>query len=223
MSENAAELQTRDFELNGTMEYKVRVVLAGALGNVREWYDFGLYGLLAPVLASLFFPGHDRIAALLGVYAGFAIGFVMRPALALGHLADRVGRRWVLALSVLLMGLSTVAAGLLPTYRSWTHRGGTGTAHQCRGANVGAFRGAAVGLAIRPRLDAENGAGRRFWCGGDGVVEGVPVGRQQRRGGVVDCATRVRIFAGDGDGMSSSDVVGAICECVSRKCARRHV
>ena len=101
-------------------KYRVRIVLAGAIGNVLEWYDFGLYGLLAPVLASLFFPGHDRIAALLGVYGGFAVGFVMRPvgAYALGYVADRVGRRVVLALTVLLIGLSTVAVGLLPTYKS---------------------------------------------------------------------------------------------------------
>ncbi|HTP70491.1 MAG TPA: MFS transporter [Dongiaceae bacterium] len=99
-------------------KHRVRIVLAGAIGNVLEWYDFGLYGLLAPVLASRFFPGHDRIAALLGVYGGFAVGFVMRPvgAFALGYLADRVGRRFVLALSVLMIGLSTVGVGLLPTY-----------------------------------------------------------------------------------------------------------
>jgi MHS family proline/betaine transporter-like MFS transporter len=100
------------------MKQATRVTLAGAIGNVLEWYDFGLYGLLAPVLAPLFFPSHDRIASLLGAYGGFAVGFAMRPigALVLGHLGDRVGRRFVLMLSVLLMGLSTVAVGLLPTY-----------------------------------------------------------------------------------------------------------
>jgi MFS transporter, MHS family, proline/betaine transporter len=102
------------------MEHKLRITLAGAIGNLLEWYDFGLYGLLAPVLASLFFPGHDRLASLLGVYGGFAAGFAMRPlgAVVLGHLGDRVGRRFVLALSVLLMGISTVAVGLLPTYHT---------------------------------------------------------------------------------------------------------
>lgn len=100
------------------MKHKLRITLAGAIGNLLEWYDFGLYGLLAPVLASQFFPGHDRLASLLGVYGGFAAGFAMRPlgAIVLGHLGDRVGRRFVLALSVLLMGVSTVAVGLLPTY-----------------------------------------------------------------------------------------------------------
>lgn len=102
------------------MQHKLRITLAGAIGNLLEWYDFGLYGLLAPVLASLFFPGHNRLASLLGVYGGFAAGFAMRPlgAIVFGHLGDRVGRRFVLALSVLLMGISTVAVGLLPTYHT---------------------------------------------------------------------------------------------------------
>ncbi len=100
------------------MEQRFRVILAGAIGNVLEWYDFGLYGLLAPVLASLFFPSHNRIASLLGAYGGFAVGFAARPlgAVVLGHLGDRVGRKFVLTLSVTLMGLATVAVGLLPTY-----------------------------------------------------------------------------------------------------------
>ena len=102
------------------MEQRFRVVLAGAIGNLLEWYDFGLYGLLAPVLASLFFPSHSRTASLLGVYGGFASGFLMRPigAVVLGHLGDRVGRRFVLLVSVTLMGLATIAVGILPTYRT---------------------------------------------------------------------------------------------------------
>ncbi|HEV2135273.1 MAG TPA: MFS transporter [Terracidiphilus sp.] len=96
-----------------------RVVIAGAIGNIVEWYDFGLYGLLAPVLATLFFPSHDRIAALLGVYGGFAVGFAVRPlgAIVLGRVGDRQGRQFVLVLSVVLMGAATVAVGVLPSYR----------------------------------------------------------------------------------------------------------
>ncbi|HEX7894775.1 MAG TPA: MFS transporter, partial [Terriglobales bacterium] len=102
------------------MTARTRVVLAGAIGNVVEWYDFGLYGLLAPVLASLFFPSHDRIAALLGVYGGFAVGFAMRPigAIVLGRTGDRRGRQFVLVLSVVLMGAATVAIGVLPSYEA---------------------------------------------------------------------------------------------------------
>lgn len=94
------------------------MVLAAAIGNIVEWYDFGLYGLLAPALASHFFPSHDRIAALLGVYGGFAVGFAVRPlgAIVLGRVGDRQGRRFVLVLSVALMGASTIAIGLIPTY-----------------------------------------------------------------------------------------------------------
>lgn len=109
-------------ELCGThpeLEGKIRrVLLAGGIGNLIEWYDFGLYGLLAPILATLFFPGHNRMAQLLGVYGGFAAGFAMRPigAVVLGSLGDRVGRRFVLVLSVVLMGVSTVVVGLLPAY-----------------------------------------------------------------------------------------------------------
>lgn len=95
-----------------------RVLLAGGIGNLIEWYDFGLYGLLAPILATLFFPGHNRMVQLLGVYGGFAAGFAMRPigAVVLGSLGDRVGRRFVLVLSVALMGISTVVVGVLPPY-----------------------------------------------------------------------------------------------------------
>lgn len=100
------------------MSDRTRVVLAGAIGNAVEWYDFGLYGLLAPVLAGLFFPFEDRLAALVGAYGGFAVGFAMRPlgAVVLGRVGDRRGRKFVLVLSVILMGAATVGLGLVPTY-----------------------------------------------------------------------------------------------------------
>lgn len=92
---------------------------AGTVGNILEWYDFGLYGYFAPVIGGLFFPSHGNIAPLLGAYGGFAIGFAMRPlgGAVLGHLGDRVGRQAVLVTSVVLMGCATTAVGLLPTYR----------------------------------------------------------------------------------------------------------
>ena len=91
---------------------------AGVGGNLLEWYDFGIYGLLAPVLAGVFFPAEDRIAALLGAYGLFAVGFAMRPigGVVLGHLGDRLGRRFVLVYSVVLMGLATGAIAFLPSY-----------------------------------------------------------------------------------------------------------
>lgn len=94
--------------------------LAGAVGNLLEWYDFGLYGLFAPIFAQLFFPGQDRTASLIGAYSGFAIGFAARPlgAVVLGHLGDRAGRRAVLVCSIILMGFATTATAILPTYQA---------------------------------------------------------------------------------------------------------
>lgn len=96
----------------------VEALAAGTIGNVVEWYDFGLYGFFVPILAHLFFPSTDHIAALIGAYGGFAIGFAMRPigGAVLGHLGDRIGRRFLLVFSVVMMGGCTAAIAILPTY-----------------------------------------------------------------------------------------------------------
>src|SRR5262245_57924247 len=96
-----------------------RTVMAGAIGNALEWYDFGLFGYFAPVISSQFFPSDDPRAALLNTFGVFAAGFLMRPigAVLFGHLGDRMGRKWALGLSVLLMAVPTALVGLLPTYQ----------------------------------------------------------------------------------------------------------
>src|SRR6476659_7831486 len=96
----------------------VSVLGAGIGGNLLEWYDFGIYGLLAPVLAGVFFSAGNSIAALIGAYGLFAAGFAMRPVggVVLGHLGDRLGRRFVLVYTVVLMGLATGAIAVLPSY-----------------------------------------------------------------------------------------------------------
>lgn len=95
-----------------------KAVLAGIAGNVLEWYDFGIYGFLAAVLAKHFFPASDEYASMLATFAVFGVGFIARPvgSVVLGRMADIKGRKAVLTLSVLLMGASTVAIGLLPSY-----------------------------------------------------------------------------------------------------------
>ena len=92
---------------------------AGLIGNVLEWYDFGLYGFLAPLIGARFFPSSNAVASLLGAYAGFAIGFAMRPigGILFGHIGDRLGRRAVLILSIVMMGVATTLIGVLPTYQ----------------------------------------------------------------------------------------------------------
>ncbi|MGH6867261.1 MAG: MFS transporter [Methyloceanibacter sp.] len=96
----------------------VTTLSAGAGGNLIEWYDFGIYGLLAPVLANVFFPAEDRIASLVGAYGLFAAGFAMRPigGVVLGHLGDRLGRRFVLVFSIVIMGFATAGIAALPSY-----------------------------------------------------------------------------------------------------------
>jgi MHS family proline/betaine transporter-like MFS transporter len=96
----------------------VRIIAAGAVGNVLEWYDFALFGFIAPVISTQFFPSEDRIAALLNTFGIFALGFFMRPigGILFGIVGDRYGRRKALGLSVILMSIPTTLVGLLPTY-----------------------------------------------------------------------------------------------------------
>ncbi len=106
--------------LNHRTSFSIQSLAAGAIGNLLEWYDFGLYGFLAPVIGRLFFPSHDHVASLMFVYGGFAIGFAVRPlgGVVFGHIGDRIGRHAVLILSVVLMGAATTLIGFLPTYKS---------------------------------------------------------------------------------------------------------
>lgn len=95
-------------------------VAAGVIGNIMEWYDFALYGYMASVLASLFFPSQNTIASLLATYGVFAAGFVMRPlgSALFGWLGDTINRSTVMLISVAMMAIPTVLLGLLPTYES---------------------------------------------------------------------------------------------------------
>jgi MFS transporter, MHS family, proline/betaine transporter len=97
-----------------------RTLLAGAIGNVLEWYDFALYGYFAPVFAAQFFPSNSPSVSLISAFGVFAVGFLARPigALLFGHWGDTLGRRNALAWSVLLMAIPTCVVGLLPTYEA---------------------------------------------------------------------------------------------------------
>ncbi len=88
----------------------------GAIGNVMEWYDFAAYAYMAPIIAKLFFPSDDPFSSLLLTYGAFAAGYLSRPlgAMVFGHIGDKIGRKRVLLLTVWLMGIATVAIGLLP-------------------------------------------------------------------------------------------------------------
>ena len=95
-----------------------RALLALGLGNTLEWYDWMLFGLVASYLGPKFFPDHDPVTATLNALAVFAVGFFFRPVggIVLGTFADRIGRRNIMMLSVLLMAATTLVIAICPTY-----------------------------------------------------------------------------------------------------------
>jgi MFS transporter, MHS family, proline/betaine transporter len=97
-----------------------RVIFAGMIGNVLEWYDFAIYGYFATAIGQVFFPYQDRIAQLLSAFGVFALGYFMRPVggAVTGHIGDRFGRRAALTFSVVAMAIPTFLIGLLPGYRT---------------------------------------------------------------------------------------------------------
>src|SRR5689334_3712663 len=114
---NAAQAMTAPHDFNPEEK---RVIFASSLGTVFEWYDFYLYATLAPFFAALFFPKGNATAALLASFATYAAGFLVRPfgALVFGRIGDLVGRKYTFLVTIMVMGLSTAAVGVLPTYAS---------------------------------------------------------------------------------------------------------
>jgi hypothetical protein len=94
-----------------------KVIFASSLGTVFEWYDFYLYGALAPIIAKQFFIGEPTTTFIFALLA-FAAGFIVRPfgALVFGRLGDMVGRKYTFLITILIMGASTFIVGLLPGY-----------------------------------------------------------------------------------------------------------
>src|SRR5437016_28103 len=103
--------QTKDFR---------RVILAAAVGNVIEWYDFYIFGSLAAILSVKFFDKAHPVAALLSTIALFTAGFLIRPlgAFLFGWLGDRVGRKYTFLITLTGMGIGTGVIGLIPTFQS---------------------------------------------------------------------------------------------------------
>lgn len=99
-----------------------QALLAGSVGNFIEWYEFGVYGFLATVIAANFFTlqGENEITSLILTYAAFALAFFCRPigAVIFGRIGDRIGRRPTLIAVLLLMTLATALIGVMPTYAS---------------------------------------------------------------------------------------------------------
>ena len=95
-----------------------RLMAAGAIGNLLEWYDFAVYGYFAAAIGRAFFPEQDKVAQVLAAFGVFAVGFMMRPigGAIFGHVGDRIGRSAALTLSVAAMAVPTFLIGVLPGY-----------------------------------------------------------------------------------------------------------
>jgi MFS family permease len=95
-----------------------KVIFASSLGTVFEWYDFYLYGTLAPIIGKQFFSNLDPTSQVIFSLLAFAAGFIVRPfgALVFGRLGDMIGRKYTFLVTILIMGLSTFIVGLLPGY-----------------------------------------------------------------------------------------------------------
>jgi MHS family proline/betaine transporter-like MFS transporter len=95
-----------------------RIIAAGAIGNILEWYDFAVYGYFAASIGRAFFPKEDAVAQILAAFGIFAVGYIMRPVggAIVGHIGDRLGRRAALTFSVAAMAIPTFLVGVLPGY-----------------------------------------------------------------------------------------------------------
>ena len=102
------------------MPYRFKIIFSAFIGTVLEWYDFSIFMFFIPIFSELFFPDTNKIASYLSMYAVFAISFFMRPlgATIFGYFGDHYGRKKVLVFSMMLISLSTLMMGVLPTYQS---------------------------------------------------------------------------------------------------------
>jgi MHS family proline/betaine transporter-like MFS transporter len=97
---------------------RVKSIIGGSIGNILEWYDFGLFAIYSPLFTRLFFPHDDPHVAIITIFSVFAVGFLCRPlgALIFGYLGDKTGRVKTLRLSILMISIPTLLIGCLPTY-----------------------------------------------------------------------------------------------------------
>jgi metabolite-proton symporter len=152
-----------------------QVVVASLIGTTIEWYDFFLYGTAAAlVFGKLFFPSSDPLTGILQAFLTYSLGFVARPigGIVFGHFGDRIGRKRLLMVSLVLMGVSSAAMGLLPTYAQ------IGVAAPVLLAALRFVQGFAVGGewggAVLMAGEFGDAKRRGFWAGWPQV--GVPVG-----------------------------------------------
>jgi MHS family shikimate/dehydroshikimate transporter-like MFS transporter len=158
MSQSAAESQSA---VGRSSSIRV-VALASLVGTTIEWYDFFLYGLAAAlVFNQLFFPTFDPLTGTLAAFGTYAVGFVARPVggIIFGHFGDRIGRKSMLVLTLVIMGVATFLIGLLPTYEQIGIWAGISLVvlRIAQGFGVGGEWGGAVLMAVEHAPAKERG------------------------------------------------------------------
>jgi MHS family proline/betaine transporter-like MFS transporter len=114
----AAQAITKSDEPSHPTHLPLRLIAAGTVGNIMEWYDFAVYGYLAATIGQQFFPSENAATSLIAAFGVFAAGFLMRPlgGVVFGHIGDHIGRKAALTISVLAMAIPTFLIGILPGY-----------------------------------------------------------------------------------------------------------
>jgi MHS family proline/betaine transporter-like MFS transporter len=165
-------------ELQFTGARRRRIIIAASAGNFAEWYDWGVYGVVATIIAAKFFPGSNPAVALLNTYAVFALGYLARPVggILFGWIGDKFGRRRALSISILFTCFGTAAMGVLPTY-----------------AQIGIM---APILLLGCRLAQSMGAGGEYASAISFVYEHSPAVKRARNVSVLIATTFVGILCG---------------------------
>ncbi|WP_326834354.1 MFS transporter [Amycolatopsis rhabdoformis] len=165
-------------ELEFTGARRRRIIIAASAGNFAEWYDWGVYGVVATIIAAKFFPGHDPAVALLNTYAVFALGYIARPigGIFFGWIGDKYGRRRALSISILFTCFGTALMGVLPTY-----------------AQIGFL---APVLLLVCRLAQSMGAGGEYASAISFVFEHSPAARRARNVSTLIATTFIGILCG---------------------------
>jgi MHS family proline/betaine transporter-like MFS transporter len=159
-----------------------KVIAAGMIGNVLEWYDFAIYGYFASTIGRQFFPHEDPVAQLISAFGVFALGYLMRPVggALIGQIGDRFGRRVALTFSVAAMAISTFLIGLLPGY-----------------STLGLLAPAAL---ILLRMVQGLSVGGEYTSSMVFLVEHAPEGRRGLMGALAACGTGVGTLLGSAMG-----------------------
>src|SRR6185437_9004320 len=95
-----------------------QIITLSSIGGMLEFYDFTIYSLFAVYFTNQFFPSHDQLISIVASYSVFLVGYIVRPlgGILFSHIGDEIGRKTVLIITMVIMGVSSLSIGLLPTY-----------------------------------------------------------------------------------------------------------